>query len=85
MCICVVGGAALLGHEGSGRRGPAGAAMPTTPTRTTNDATRGKGQRTTTSNKSGCSTIQGEDDGGNDSGRDVTLRASYSQRRPLRV
>jgi hypothetical protein len=54
-------------------------------TRMADDATRGEGRTATTSNKSSCSTMQGDDNGGNKGGGDVTLRASYSQQAALRV
>jgi hypothetical protein len=58
----------------------------TTMTRTADNTTRGEGWTMTTSGKNGCLTKQaGNNDGGNDGGWDVMLRASYSQRFPKRV
>jgi hypothetical protein len=94
VCRCIFGAAVLLEREGSGRCGPAGAALlgqegSGDAINYDNEDSRQRHQRagaeTTTSNKSGCLTTQGNNDGVDNSGRDVTLRASYSQLRPLRV
>ncbi len=47
----------------------------TTTTRTADDATRGEGRTATTSDESGHSTMQGDEDGDEDGGGDVTLSA----------
>jgi hypothetical protein len=47
----------------------------TTMTRTADDATRGEGRTTTTSSKSDCWTMQGEDDGSNNGSGDVIALA----------
>ncbi len=57
----------------------------TTMTRTADNAARGEGWRTTASDESSCSMMQGDDNGSNNCSGDVTLRASYSQQCPLRV
>ncbi len=54
-------------------------------TRMGDDTTRGEGQTKMTSNESGCLMTQGNDDGGDNGGGDITLRASYSQCCSLRV
>ncbi len=57
----------------------------TTTTKMADNAARGEGWTTTASDESSCSMMQGDDNGSNNGSRDVTLRASYSQQRPLRV
>jgi hypothetical protein len=91
---CVVWVAALLGREGSGGHGPAGAALP---------EQEGSGDGIDYDDEDGRqrhkrgganngnmrqerSFDNARDDNGGDYGSgDITLRASYSQRRPLRV
>jgi hypothetical protein len=92
VCHCFVGAAALLGCEGSGGHGPAGAVLPGQEGSSdginyynADNATRGEGRTKTTSKESGHLTTQGNNDGSKDGGGDITLRASYSPRRPLRV
>jgi hypothetical protein len=57
----------------------------TTTTRTADNATREERWTMTPSNKSSHFMTQGNENGGNDGGRDVRLRASYSQHCLLRV
>jgi hypothetical protein len=57
----------------------------TTTTRMADNTTREEGQTTTTRDESGCSTMQGDNNGRDDGSGDVTLRTSYSQRQLLRV
>ncbi len=85
MYHCIVGAAALWGHEGSGGHGPAGTALPRQEgsgdgidydMRMADDTTRGERRTMTTSNESGCLMMQGNDNGSNNGGIDVRLRAS---------
>jgi hypothetical protein len=94
VCHCIVGTAAFLGHEGRGGHGPAGVALPGQEGSGDGINYNGKdsgrchkrgGADNNDSNESGHLTMQGNNNGSNNGGRDVTLRASYSQSHPLRV
>jgi hypothetical protein len=89
MCHCVVG-AAALSEQGSGGHGPANTVLPGQEGSGDEIGYNDKDGRRChkgggADDKSSCSTMQGDNNGSNDGGRDVTLRALYFQHCPLRV